>query len=169
MGQVRVGNARIYLKDLDPAVTGQVWERFSAALDPLRAERKLGAILLQFPPWFPIGKARKDYIVACTDAELKEWAPKVLGLAGQAETTHVLFNKLLPRLRPDQRPAARRPAPSLTTRPRPAETGDVQRASRGRSREATVMPAMVAPTRTPVSSARLVGMPMSSQRRALTS
>jgi uncharacterized protein YecE (DUF72 family) len=42
-----------------------VWERFLAALDPLRAERKLGAILLQFPPWFPISKARKDYIVAC--------------------------------------------------------------------------------------------------------
>src|SRR5262252_69020 len=58
---------RIYLKDLDPAVTGQLWERFLAALDPLRAERKLGAILLQFPPWFPIGKARKDYIVACAE------------------------------------------------------------------------------------------------------
>ena len=24
-----------------------------------------GAILLQFPPWFPIGRSRKDYIVAC--------------------------------------------------------------------------------------------------------
>jgi uncharacterized protein YecE (DUF72 family) len=36
-----------------------------SALDPLRAERKLGAILLQFPPWFPISRARKDYLVAC--------------------------------------------------------------------------------------------------------
>src|SRR5262249_16930309 len=56
---------RVSLKDVDPAVTDQVWERFLAALDPLRAERKLGAILLQFPPWFPISRARKDYIVAC--------------------------------------------------------------------------------------------------------
>jgi uncharacterized protein YecE (DUF72 family) len=59
------GKDRIYLKDVDPAVADQVWERFLGALDPLRAERKLGAILLQFPPWFVIGKARKDYIVAC--------------------------------------------------------------------------------------------------------
>ena len=63
----KTGKDRIYLKDLDPAVTGHVWERFLSALDPLRAERKLGAILLQFPPWFPIGRARKDYIVACAE------------------------------------------------------------------------------------------------------
>jgi len=61
----KTGKDRIYLKDLEPAVTDQVWERFLAALDPLRAEHKLGAILLQFPPWFPIGRARKDYLVAC--------------------------------------------------------------------------------------------------------
>jgi uncharacterized protein YecE (DUF72 family) len=61
----KTGKDRIYLKDVDQAVVDQVWERFLGALDPLRAERKLGAILLQFPPWFPIGKARKDYIVAC--------------------------------------------------------------------------------------------------------
>jgi uncharacterized protein YecE (DUF72 family) len=61
----KTGKDRVYFNDLDPAVTGQVWERFLSALDPLRAERKLGAILLQFPPWFPISRARKDYIVAC--------------------------------------------------------------------------------------------------------
>src|SRR6266480_577320 len=61
----KTGKDRIYLKDLDPAVTDQVWERFLAALEPLRQADKLGAILLQFPPWFPIGRARKDYIVAC--------------------------------------------------------------------------------------------------------
>src|SRR5215469_15252361 len=61
----KTGKDRVYLKDVDQAVVDQVWERFLGALDPLRAERKLGAILLQFPPWFPIGRARKDYIVAC--------------------------------------------------------------------------------------------------------
>ena len=61
----KTGKDRIYLKDLDPAVADQVWGRFSAALEPLRAAGKLGAILLQFPPWFPISRARKDYIVAC--------------------------------------------------------------------------------------------------------
>src|SRR5215470_11711946 len=63
----KTGKDRVYLKDVDPAVTDQVWERFLGALGPLRAERKLGAILLQFPPWFPIGRARKDYIVACAE------------------------------------------------------------------------------------------------------
>jgi uncharacterized protein YecE (DUF72 family) len=61
----KTGKDRVYFNDVGPAVAGQVWERFLSALDPLRAERKLGAILLQFPPWFPISRARKDYIVAC--------------------------------------------------------------------------------------------------------
>jgi uncharacterized protein YecE (DUF72 family) len=54
-----------------------VWRRFSAALEPLRAAGKLGAILLQF---------------RYTDAELKEWAPNVRALARDAGQTHVLFN-----------------------------------------------------------------------------
>ena len=59
------GKSRVYLKDVDPVVVDQAWERFLAALEPLRQAGKLGAILLQFPPWFPIGRGRKDYIVAC--------------------------------------------------------------------------------------------------------
>ena len=59
------GKERVYLKDVDPAVTDQAWDRFLAALEPLRSAGKLGAILLQFPPWFPISRARKDYILAC--------------------------------------------------------------------------------------------------------
>jgi uncharacterized protein YecE (DUF72 family) len=172
------GKERVYLKDVDPAVTDQAWDRFLAALEPLRSAGKLGAILLQFPPWFPISRARKDYILACaarvapgqvcvefrnrtwmtednqaetleflaahrvpyvcvdmpqgypssippvlaatsdlavvrmhghsdkwdskdiyqrfgyeySAAEMDEWAPKIRDLAGQAETTQVLFN-----------------------------------------------------------------------------
>jgi len=59
------GKSRVYLKDVDPVVVDQAWERFLAALEPLRQAGKLGAILLQFPPWFPIGRGRKDYILAC--------------------------------------------------------------------------------------------------------
>ncbi len=61
----KAGKDRVYLKDVDPAVADQAWDRFLAALEPLRQAGKLGAILLQFPPWFPIGRSRKDYIVAC--------------------------------------------------------------------------------------------------------
>ncbi len=59
------GKDRVYLKDVDPAVADEAWDRFLAALDPLAAAGKLGAILLQFPPWFPISRAHKDYIAAC--------------------------------------------------------------------------------------------------------
>jgi uncharacterized protein YecE (DUF72 family) len=59
------GKDRVYLKDVDPAVAGEAWDRFLAALDPLRQAGKLGAILLQFPPWFPISRAHKDYILSC--------------------------------------------------------------------------------------------------------
>src|ERR1700691_3206525 len=61
------GKDRVYLKDVDPAVADQAWDRFLAALEPLRGAGKLGAILLQFPPWFPISRANKDYILACAD------------------------------------------------------------------------------------------------------
>src|SRR6516162_5334434 len=61
------GKARVYLKDVDPAVTEAAWDRFLAALEPLRAAGKLGAILLQFPPWFVIGRARREYILACAE------------------------------------------------------------------------------------------------------
>jgi uncharacterized protein YecE (DUF72 family) len=175
----KTGKDRVYLKDVDPEVTDQAWDRFLAALEPLSQAGKLGAILLQFPPWFPISRSRKDYIVSCAERvaprrvciefrnrtwmtpdnqketldflaahqlpyvgvdmpqghrdsippvlavtapdlavvrlhghsdkwdskdiherfgyhysgrELKEWAPKVAGLASEAETTHVVFN-----------------------------------------------------------------------------
>jgi uncharacterized protein YecE (DUF72 family) len=61
----KAGKDRVYLKDIDPGVTGQAWDRFLAALAPLREAGKLGAILLQFPPWFPIGRANKQYILDC--------------------------------------------------------------------------------------------------------
>lgn len=61
----KTGKARVYLKDVDPEVTEQAWQRFLAALEPLRAAGKLGAILLQFPPWFPVSRSAKEYILAC--------------------------------------------------------------------------------------------------------
>jgi uncharacterized protein YecE (DUF72 family) len=63
----RTGKTRVYLKDVDPQVTAQAWDRFLAALEPLQETGKLGAILLQFPPWFPISRANKDYIAACAE------------------------------------------------------------------------------------------------------
>jgi uncharacterized protein YecE (DUF72 family) len=174
----KTGKDRVYLKDMDPVVVDEAWQRFLSALEPLHEAGKLGAILLQFPPWFPISRARKEYILACaqqaaprrvcvefrnhtwmtpdnqretldflaahqlpyvcvdmpqghrdsippvlaatsdlavvrlhgqsqkwdskdiherfgyryTDGELNEWAPRIVGLARDAQDTHVLFN-----------------------------------------------------------------------------
>ena len=55
--------ANVYAKDLDRRSIDQVWERFLAALDPLHQAGKLGALLFQFPPWFPIGRRNKEYVL----------------------------------------------------------------------------------------------------------
>ena len=55
----------VYAKDLDPKVVDQVWERFLSALEPLHQAGKLGALLFQFPQWFPIGRANKQYVLEC--------------------------------------------------------------------------------------------------------
>ncbi|MBO0832943.1 MAG: DUF72 domain-containing protein [Actinobacteria bacterium] len=63
----KTGKATVYQRQLDPGVTGQAWDRFLAALEPLHQAGKLGAILLQFPQWFPISRASKDYILSCAE------------------------------------------------------------------------------------------------------
>lgn len=55
----------VYLKDFDAKVVDDIWERFLAALNPLADAGKLGALLFQFPQWFPIGKRNKEYILDC--------------------------------------------------------------------------------------------------------
>ncbi|GAA3394734.1 DUF72 domain-containing protein [Cryptosporangium minutisporangium] len=53
----------VYIKDLDAGVVDEVWERFLSALGPLRSAGKLGALLFQFPQWFPIGRRNREYIL----------------------------------------------------------------------------------------------------------
>jgi uncharacterized protein YecE (DUF72 family) len=55
----------VYVGDLSPELVDQVWDRFTAALEPLRRAGKLGALLFQFPPWFVIGRRNRDYILEC--------------------------------------------------------------------------------------------------------
>lgn len=59
---IGAGKRQIYLKDLPDAARAWVWEAFDSALDPLRQAGKLGAILLQFPPWFGVNRASKEAI-----------------------------------------------------------------------------------------------------------
>lgn len=59
------GKRNLYLREVDSAVVDEVWERFVAALEPLAEAGKLGAILFQFPQWFPISRANKRYVLEC--------------------------------------------------------------------------------------------------------
>jgi uncharacterized protein YecE (DUF72 family) len=59
------GKRQLYMKDLPDEAQRWVWEAFDQALEPLRAAGKLGAILLQFPPWFGINRENKAYIEKC--------------------------------------------------------------------------------------------------------
>jgi len=57
----------VYLKDIDEKTVDAVWQRFLDALAPLHDAGKLGAILFQFPQWFPIGKRNKHYLLECKE------------------------------------------------------------------------------------------------------
>lgn len=58
-------SGNLYAHALDPAVLDQVWERFVSALLPLREAGRFGAVLFQFPRWFPISRRNKHYILEC--------------------------------------------------------------------------------------------------------
>ena len=55
----KTGKDRIYLKDLDAAVADQVWERFLAALDPLRASASWVRSCCSSRPGFPSPRPAK--------------------------------------------------------------------------------------------------------------
>ena len=50
---------RLYPKDFPKEVLDEIHARFWVGLEPLRQSGKLGAILLQYPEWFPIGLATR--------------------------------------------------------------------------------------------------------------
>ncbi|MEW2146926.1 DUF72 domain-containing protein [Micromonospora vinacea] len=53
----------LYPDDLPAQSYEEVWTRFLSALDPLVEAGKLGALLFQFPPWFTIKRANKQYLL----------------------------------------------------------------------------------------------------------
>ncbi|MEV7989665.1 DUF72 domain-containing protein [Micromonospora sp. NPDC085948] len=53
----------VYPDDLPAQAYEEVWTRFLSALDPLVEAGKLGALLFQFPPWFTIKRANKEYLL----------------------------------------------------------------------------------------------------------
>jgi uncharacterized protein YecE (DUF72 family) len=61
------GRRNLYLRDAGPELADEMWQRFTSALAPLHEAGRLGAVLLQFPPWFTIGRESKRYLLECRD------------------------------------------------------------------------------------------------------
>jgi uncharacterized protein YecE (DUF72 family) len=61
------GKARVYRDHLPQELLDQVWLRFRDALMPLHSAGKLGAVLMQFPEWFVIGRKTKEDIVEAAE------------------------------------------------------------------------------------------------------
>jgi uncharacterized protein YecE (DUF72 family) len=58
---------RYYPRDLPAEIVDESWTRFLEALRPMQRASKLGAILFQFPEWFPPSRENRDYVVECGD------------------------------------------------------------------------------------------------------
>ncbi|HVM35490.1 MAG TPA: DUF72 domain-containing protein [Actinomycetota bacterium] len=120
------GKKSVYLDDLDPRVVDEVWMRFLSALRPLDDARKLGLLLFQFPPWFVIGRAAKQYVLECArraepyricvEFRNKTW----LSADNQRETIEFLEGHGLPLVCVDMPQGFTSSLPSLT-----AATADV--------------------------------------------
>ena len=54
--------ARVYYKDIPSEISDELWRIFRGALRPMREAGKLGAILVDFPPWFVPSEANRDFI-----------------------------------------------------------------------------------------------------------
>jgi uncharacterized protein YecE (DUF72 family) len=59
--------SNLYYRDLSDEIRRELWQRFRSGLEPLRRSGKLGAVLLQFAPWFVFGRESFEHIQHCAD------------------------------------------------------------------------------------------------------
>ncbi len=67
LGPLPEGKRNWYYKDLNAEARDQVWQYFGRTLEPLRTAGKLGAVQLQFPPWFMPGDESRRHLQECAD------------------------------------------------------------------------------------------------------
>jgi uncharacterized protein YecE (DUF72 family) len=65
--QIPADKASLFYAGLPEELREATWEQFRAAMKPLAAGGKLGAILLQFPRWVLPSKQNREYILAARD------------------------------------------------------------------------------------------------------
>lgn len=57
----------LYYKDVPTPIVEELWARFFAALEPLRAAGKLGSVLFQFPHWVTPAPKSIAHVMHCTE------------------------------------------------------------------------------------------------------
>ena len=67
LAEASKGRSTLYRDALPEDAVDEVWQRFHDALMPLHSAGKLGAVLFQFPQWFPISRENKAYLVECAE------------------------------------------------------------------------------------------------------
>ena len=55
----------VYYRDVAEPLALELWRRFRAALEPLRTSVRLGAVLLQFAPWFAMTRQNLAHLERC--------------------------------------------------------------------------------------------------------
>lgn len=65
--QMSEQGARVSASRVEQAVHEACWQRFLYALEPLREARKLGSVLLQFPPWFEATRGNAKVVERARD------------------------------------------------------------------------------------------------------
>ena len=74
------GRSRVRAEELPDELRDEVFRLFVAALDPLRDAGKLGAVLLQFPPWFAPSRD--------SAAAIERAVARLEGITGTVELRH---------------------------------------------------------------------------------
>jgi uncharacterized protein YecE (DUF72 family) len=64
---LRLRSNNVYYKDIPADLRTMLWDTFRAALAPLQAAGKLGAVVFQFSPWFLRGPDAYDHILQCRE------------------------------------------------------------------------------------------------------
>ena len=77
--------AKVYYKDIPPEVSAELWRIFRGALRPMREAGKLGAILVDFPPWFVPSEANRDAAAARDRGEPEVRSREREAVAARAE------------------------------------------------------------------------------------
>ena len=62
LGRELVAKRSVYPRDMPPDVLAEIWRRFGAGLEPLRAAGKLGYLLFQMPKWFTPTRESHAYL-----------------------------------------------------------------------------------------------------------